>query len=149
MIEVKRISPDAPQSKGELAALWADYQEDFNTCSLPDKFYDLAAWEARARATRGGAGGAGGSARPAGSMDMLAEHADRQRRAREEARASEAALTEMYRAKMDPVRRSEVASRQEAEQRMAYAFKSGQVAEAERIRKQLADADKRAAEGRG
>lgn len=144
-MEAKGISPDAPQSKGELADLWATYAEDYNTASLPhDKFYDLKAWES-AGARRGGGAA---STRPSGSMDMLQEAAERKRLAAEEARELEAKRMAMYLANMDPARRAEVAQRQGQEQRMAYAFKSGQVGEAERIRKSLADADKRAAEAR-
>lgn len=138
LADVKGISPDAPVPKGELMAYFADYCEDFNTATLPhERFYDLEAFDARARAAgEAGGGGRGGGAR-AGVMDMLAESQARKQAARDEARSGQAALMAAYRANMDPARRAEVEARAEMQRKMEYLYKAGQTAAAESLKRQL------------
>jgi hypothetical protein len=137
--EVKRVEP--PGAKGELEALFADFCEDFNTCTLPgEKYYDLRAWEA---AERAGAAGAGAGA--ARLSDADARRAEAAAAAR--ARTAEQ-LDLLRRSALAPARVAEVRERQELIARQKYAFDRGDVRETALIRDKLAALDKAAAEAR-
>ena len=136
--EVKHVEP--PGAKGELEALFADFCEDFNTCTLPaEKYYDLRAWEA-AEAAR--AGGRGTAPRLSDAEALRAEAAAAAR-----ARTAEQ-LDLLRRSALAPARVAEVKERQELLARQKYAFDRGDVRETALIRDKLAALDKAAAEAR-
>ena len=147
--EVRGIPQDANVPKGELMEAFTDFCEEHNCCTFPhEKYYDLEAWDRKVAAGGGGKklSASVASAASAGAMDMLAESAARQRAAKEEARKAEAARMGMFLSNMDAGRRAEILERQQLEQKMQYAFKSGQVGEAEKIKRRLEQIDKKARE---
>ncbi|RYY37374.1 hypothetical protein EON62_01180 [archaeon] len=124
-------------SKGELAKLFREFAEDFNTVTLPhDKYYDMAAWESSEAARRGSAAAAAAS-KSVGSMSMLEEDARRRERAAEAAQTRKTALLTAYMKNMSAERLNEMKAQQSLVLAMQYAFKMGNTKEADRIKKLL------------
>ena len=137
LAEVKGISPDANVPKHELLEFFKDYAEDYNTCTLAhEKYYDLERYEARerARAAAGDGASKASAGANAGAFDMLKEQEARKREEQARAKEAEQARMAMYYSTMDAERVRAMKAQQELLLKMQYAFRSGNVAEAERIK---------------
>jgi hypothetical protein len=129
--------------KGELMEYFRTFAEDFNTCTLPhDKYYDLDAWEkAEAVAAAARPGGASASSAAAG-INVLADEAARRKEAAEAARQRELQRTALYIAAMDKEKMAAMQRQEELRRKMQYAFKAGDVREAERLQRLLEPQEK-------
>jgi len=144
--EVKRVEASLGQH-AEVRELFAQYAEDFNTCTLPaDRYYDVERDDLRLRAAQlaaaAGAGGAGGGAGGGGAT--LAELDRARRREQEEAaHRREAERLALIRASLNPERRAGLERQNELQQRAIYAHKTGDSREVARILKKLEPEDPR------
>jgi hypothetical protein len=121
--------------KGELMELFSCYSEDYNTCTLAhEKYYDLEAWEAAEMRREAAAGGAG---RPAAAVNVLADEAARRAESKAAARQRELERTALYLASMDRDKVAAMKAQEGLRLAMQYAFKAGNVKEAERLQRLL------------
>ncbi len=141
--EVKRVEPSAG-AKAELKALFSQYAEDFNTCTLPaERYYDVDRDDLRLRAAAallaagGAAGGAGGGA-------TIAELDRARRREQEEAaHRREAERLALIRASLNPERRAGLERQNQLQQQAIFAHKTGDSKEVARIMERLKPEDPR------
>jgi hypothetical protein len=142
---VKRI-PFFHGPNNERLELFLEYAEDYNTGTLPhEKFYDMDAFDAKAAADRGkGSGGASSSSSSSSGAFSLLDDAERRRAdAAEAARRREAETIAFLRANMGADQVAAMKRQAELQQKMQYAFRAGDVREAERIKKLLEPEDMR------
>lgn len=84
--EVKKVASMEALARWEEAELWKTFVEDFNTATLPsEKYYDLAAWQAREDAKRKKGKKGGDEAPISAADDEAARRAEAKRRREEEA----------------------------------------------------------------
>ncbi len=139
--EVKRVDP---RGKRETDELFLSFAEEWNLCTLPEKYYSLDAWEA-ARAAAAAAGGGGGGGGGGGEYNM---RNDLEARRRE----TEAATQRREQERLTLLRASAAARQADPEQRKReellmqaqYAFKKGDVREQQRLLKRVEEFDKEA-----
>ena len=139
LADTRGISQEASVPKSDLMELFSTFCEDYNTCTLPggDKYYDLDAWENAERARTLGSGAAAGG--DDGAYDMLRDAAQRRAERAKATAASERALLEMYRAGLGDsgARKADLQRQADLQARMQYAYRAGDTAQAERIKKML------------
>jgi hypothetical protein len=143
--EVKRL-PNYHGPKGETAELFAEYAEDFNTCTLPhEKFYDMEKWEAEERAGRSGraGGGGGGGGGGDGSLSLAQQDEVRRAEAAVAAARKEAERMALLRSSLAPERVAAMKRQAELQQAMQYAFRAGDMKEVARLQKLLEPDDPR------
>jgi hypothetical protein len=137
LAEVKGISPEAPVPRKELESYFSDFAEDFNTVTLPhEKFYSLEKWE-RAQQALGITARSAAAAGAVGSMSLLDDAAERQRRAAAEKRQAEMAVLQQFKQNMGADRIAALNREKELQLRLQHAHKTGDVKEAERIQRLL------------
>jgi len=142
--EVKKAEPVGLR-KAELAAAWAEFREDFNTATLPDRYYDVERDDARARAAAAAAAAAGAGA-AAGGVDMLADAEAFRREQAEAARRREAERMLLLRAAVSAPERVAAMERQAQLQAQAqYAHRSGDSKTASALLQKLKPEDARVA----
>ncbi len=140
--EVKRL-PNFSGGKRETDELFSSFCEEWNTCTLPEKYYNLGAWEAAAaaRAAAGGGGGGGGGARFSSARDEEGRRAELEAAGLAKARER---MELMRAAAMARAGDPEVKKREELQLAATYAFKKGDHKEQARLLKKLDDMDKEA-----
>jgi hypothetical protein len=139
--EVKRL-PNFSGGKRETDELFASFCEEWNTCTLPEKYYNLGAWEAqRAGAAAAAAAGGGGGGGFSSARDEEGRRAELVAAGLAKARER----TELMRAAaMARAGDPEVKKREELQLAAAYAFKKGDHREQARLQKKLEEMDKEA-----
>jgi hypothetical protein len=141
--EVKRI-PSFAGGKRETDELFSTFCEEWNTCTLPEKYYNIMAWEL---AQRGG-GGAGGGAGGGRGGGFSAARDEEGRRAELEAAGLQKAKERMELLRAAALAKGadpEVKKREELQLAAAYAFKKGDTKEQQRLQKKMEEMDKDAA----
>jgi hypothetical protein len=137
--EVRRADP---RGKRETDELFLEFAEEWNLCTLPEKYYSLDKWEAaRAAAAAAGSGGGGGG----GEYDMRNDLDARRRETELAAQRREQERLALLRAsaaarQADPEQRK----REDLMMQAQYAFRKGDVKEQERLLKRVAELDKEA-----
>ncbi len=136
LTEVKGTPNAIYAPKGEVLVLFAEYCEEYNCMTLPEKYYDLEAYEASAAASKSRPGAH--SHAGASSVNVM----DDAKRIKQ-ANAAAAQLQGQqrlaaYKASMDPARIAELKERGQLQQQLEYAFKAGQKQEVERLQRVLA-----------
>lgn len=125
--------------RSQVSEYFRTFAEDFNTVTLPHvKYYDLESWERRERVER--MRSAAASAAVEGRELALGGIEDEKRRRVELAEAARAAQAErmrLYLASMSKDKVEAMRRRQELEQQMQVAFKSGDMREVARIKRIL------------
>jgi hypothetical protein len=142
--EVKKLK-DFVGGKRETEDMFAEFCEDWNMCILPEKFYDIEAWEKRQAAAAALGAGGNRSGKEAGSFSLAREDDERraalaleaQRKARE--RADLLRLAASSRA-LDP----NAKKREDLIAAAQYAFKKGDNREQQRLLAKISDMDKEA-----
>ncbi|KAF8073001.1 Ppc2 [Scenedesmus sp. PABB004] len=135
--------------KADEKALWAQYVEDFNTGTLPDKkYYDLDAWQRSEAAKARGAGGAAAGAGAGAAFDARADEAALAKaRAEERRRIAEGRLNEAYVVLKHTDRAKDMRDQELLRAEMTLAYKTGDKAKAQRIYERLLPDDQKKKRG--
>ena len=135
--EVKRVA--SAGGKREMEELFSTFCEEWNTCTLPEKYYNLMAWEVAQRAA---AAAAGGGAR--GAQEFSAQRDEESRRAELESAGLQRSRELMRAAALARGVDPELKKREELQLAASYAFKKGDHREQARLQKKLEEMDKEA-----
>jgi hypothetical protein len=140
--EVRRAEP---RGKRETDELFLEFAEEWNLCTLPEKYYSLDKWEgeqqrgAAAAAARGGAPAGGGEYDMRNDLDARRREVELAAQRREQERLALLRATAAAR-QADPESRK----REELLMQAQYAFNRGDVREQERLMKRVEENDKAA-----